>query len=71
MIECASCGAEVNVGKNPEMGKRFTCPSCHHVMEVVWVYPIELDWPVDDDDEDYEEDDEFEEDEFEEDEEEG
>ncbi len=83
---CASCGAKVNVGKNPELGQRFTCPSCDDAMEVVWLDPIELDWPIDDDDyeeyddEDFEDEDEDEDeheddfeddDDFEEDEEEG
>jgi lysine biosynthesis protein LysW len=76
---CASCGAKVNVGKNPELGQRFTCPSCDDVMEVVWLDPIELDWPIDDDedyddydDEDFEDDEDLEDDEdFEDDEEEG
>ncbi len=77
---CASCGSKVNVGKNPELGQRFTCASCDDVMEVVWLDPIELDWPIDDDedydeynDEDFEEEDEdLEDDEdFEDDEEEG
>lgn len=75
---CASCGAKVNVGKNPELGQRFTCPSCDDVMEVVWLDPIELDWPIDDDedydefeDEDYDEEDYEEDEDFEDDEEEG
>lgn len=59
---CASCGAKVSVGKNPELGQRFTCPSCDDTMEVVWLDPIELDWPIDDDDIDDYDDEDFEED---------
>lgn len=53
---CVSCGARVPVGKNPKMGQQHTCPSCNEVMEIVWLDPVELDWPMDDDDYDDDED---------------
>jgi lysine biosynthesis protein LysW len=62
--ECPTCGASINVGKKPKMGQRFTCPSCKEVAEVVWLHPVELDWPIDD--EDFEDDSEFEDEEEEE-----
>jgi hypothetical protein len=33
------------------MGQRFTCRSCNTEVEVVWLDPVELDWPYDEDDE--------------------
>ena len=53
---CASCEAQINVGKKPVVGQHVTCPSCDEVMEVVWLTPVELDWAIDDDD-DYDDDD--------------
>jgi len=37
------------------MGKRVVCPVCHTELEVVWLDPVELDWPYDDDEDDYDE----------------
>jgi hypothetical protein len=31
------------------MGQRLTCRSCNTEVEVVWLDPVELDWPYDDD----------------------
>ena len=57
--ECASCEAQVFVGKNPRIGQQVTCPSCGDVMEIVWLDPVELDWLIDDDDDEDEEDEEY------------
>ena len=56
--ECISCGAEIGFRTQPKMGMLITCPECDSELEVVWLDPVELDWPFDDDDE-YEEDDEY------------
>ena len=53
--ECPACEARVNVGGKPHMGQRVKCPSCATELEVVWLDPVELDWPYDDDDEDFDE----------------
>ena len=55
--ECISCGAEISFRAQPKMGMLITCPECDAELEVVWLDPVELDWPFDD--EDYEEDDEY------------
>jgi len=39
------------------MGSQVTCPECDAELEVVWLDPIELDWPFDD--EDYDDDDDY------------
>jgi alpha-aminoadipate carrier protein LysW len=61
--DCPSCGNSVNVGAKPRMGQLVTCRSCKTELEVVWLEPVELDWPYvdelyDDGDEDYDYDDE-------------
>lgn len=55
--ECISCGAEIKFSTPPKMGLGVTCPECAAELEVVWLDPVELDWPFDDEDFDDEEDD--------------
>jgi lysine biosynthesis protein LysW len=58
--ECPSCGEKVKVADNAKIGNMVTCNGCGDILEVVWLDPVELDWPVDDDDDDddYDDDDE-------------
>lgn len=44
---CPSCGAAVSVKGTPKIGTKVTCKSCDTELEVVWLDPLELDWPVD------------------------
>jgi lysine biosynthesis protein LysW len=61
--ECPSCGESVNVGARPKMGQRVVCQACDTDLEVVWLDPVELDWPFDvEDDEEYFYDDDYDED---------
>jgi lysine biosynthesis protein LysW len=55
--ECPTCGAQVFVGGSPRLGQRFTCAGCKTVLEIVWLDPVELDWPYDDDDDEDDRDD--------------
>ena len=50
MADCPSCGAKVTIGLNPKMGQLLICSKCKTEIEVVWLDPVELDWPYDDDD---------------------
>ena len=45
--KCPMCGADVKVGDKPKMGQLVTCNNCAAELEVVWLEPIELDWPMD------------------------
>lgn len=49
MTECPYCYELISVDKLPHMGQKILCPSCQGTTEVVWLYPIELDLPIDDD----------------------
>lgn len=53
---CLSCGNEIRFDKNPKMGMLVACSECGAEHEVVWLDPLEVDWPYSDwdDDEDYE-----------------
>ena len=54
--ECPQCGNEVNVGLHPRIGKRVECKECGAELEVVWLDPLEIDWPIDEDEYEEEED---------------
>jgi lysine biosynthesis protein LysW len=62
VAECPSCGEEVRV-LSPKIGQHVNCPKCKMLWEVIWLEPVELDWPyLEDDDEeyaDYDQDDDF------------
>ena len=45
---CISCQAIVNAENNPFLGKAITCSKCDARLEVIWLEPLELDWPADD-----------------------
>jgi len=61
--ECPQCGNEVSIGTQPKLGKMVTCKECGAELEVVWLDPLELDWPIDVDEFDDEDLEGFEEDE--------
>ena len=64
VAECPSCGENVKVADNAKLGHMVTCNACGDLLEVVWLQPVELDWPVSDyDEDDYDDDDDDEEDE--------
>lgn len=56
LADCPNCGFVIRFKTIPEMGDLVTCPKCNTELEVVWLDPIELDWPFEDDDEDFEDD---------------
>jgi len=57
LVECISCGAEIKFPTQPKMGALVTCPDCEAELEVVWLDPLELDWPYEEGD--YSDDDEY------------
>ena len=57
--ECISCGSEIKFSHQPKMGSMVTCSECDAELEVVWLDPIELDWPFDDEEYDDEDDDDY------------
>lgn len=44
---CPSCSATVSVKGTPKIGVHVTCKSCDTELEIVWLDPLELDWPMD------------------------
>jgi lysine biosynthesis protein LysW len=53
---CPSCAAPVTVKGVPKIGLTVTCGSCDTELEVVWLDPLELDWPMDEADADLDDD---------------
>ena len=47
--QCPSCMSRIHLGRSPRLGQRVTCSGCKEKLEVVWLNPIELDWPMDND----------------------
>ncbi len=49
--ECPSCDYKITIGGRPRIGQRVTCPACRAELQVIWLDPLELDFPFDDEDE--------------------
>lgn len=61
-VNCLDCGSEIVFRQNPKTGMLVTCSKCGAELQVVWLDPLEIDWPFidnDDDDDDEDEDDEL------------
>ncbi len=55
VTNCIGCDAEIRLRQSPKIGALVTCAECGAELEVVWLDPLELDWPfIDDYDEDEE-----------------
>jgi hypothetical protein len=55
--KCPSCGKLIELGPKPRMGQKVRCFDCDERLEVVWLDPLEVDWPeeeyeLDEDEED-------------------
>lgn len=57
---CISCGAEIFVRQPVKIGSQLKCNNCDAELEIVWLDPLEVDWPFLEDD-DYDDDEEEEE----------
>jgi len=55
-VNCLSCDDEIQITRPHKIGMLVTCAECGAEFEIVWLDPLELDWPfIDDDWEDEEE----------------
>jgi alpha-aminoadipate carrier protein LysW len=55
-VNCLSCDEDIRISRPPKIGMLVTCAECGAELEIVWLDPLELDWPFIDDDWDEEED---------------
>lgn len=44
MAVCPECGSEIDMGSHPCEGERIGCAECGAGLEVISVWPLELDW---------------------------
>ncbi len=54
---CPFCKEAVELGKSAKEGDIVVCKACDAELEIVSLKPVELDWPLDDYDEDEDDDD--------------
>jgi lysine biosynthesis protein LysW len=47
---CPECDTEIQMSKNIREGSSITCKSCGAYLQVISLYPFELDWEDIDDD---------------------
>jgi alpha-aminoadipate carrier protein LysW len=56
VANCIGCNTEIRFRQPPKIGMLVACDECGAELEVVWLDPLELDWPfIDDWDEDEDE----------------
>ncbi len=54
--DCPSCGTKIQLILKPKLGQKLTCKQCNADLEVVWLDPLELDFPFESDEDDEAED---------------
>lgn len=59
--KCPLCKENVHLGSQMKVGDQVMCPGCDAQLEIVSLYPAELDWPYDGYDYYYQDDDLFDE----------
>lgn len=45
---CLECDSPIPFSEPPHLGQLVTCPQCQSTLEVVRKFPLELDWPLSD-----------------------
>ncbi len=53
-VYCIDCEEPINVGVNPTVGQRLLCPHCAAELEVTSVSPLQLDWALDESEQEWE-----------------
>lgn len=43
-VLCPECQQKINLGPNPEIGQPVICQSCNTMLEVVWLFPVFIDY---------------------------
>jgi lysine biosynthesis protein LysW len=46
-VTCRSCGREIALRREPQLGSRLVCPGCGTKQEVIGLAPLEVDWAFD------------------------
>jgi len=56
-VACPSCNARVDFSSRPSLGEIVVCGNCDENLMVISLKPLEVDWPVLDEDGDWSDDD--------------
>ena len=43
--ECPNCCAHIKIKKAPSIGLPVKCGYCNVQLEIIWLYPVTLDYP--------------------------
>ncbi|MFH1633203.1 MAG: lysine biosynthesis protein LysW [Chloroflexota bacterium] len=43
-VSCPECRQQIDLDSNPEIGQQVTCQSCNVDLEVIWLFPVCLDY---------------------------
>lgn len=46
-VYCLGCDQSIDLGTEIAIGRQITCPDCETQLEIINLYPIELDWIYD------------------------
>ena len=46
-ISCPECQSQIQINSDTEIGQRVICQSCNVILEVTWLFPIEVDFTED------------------------
>jgi hypothetical protein len=65
-VVCLNCNSIIAIKGEPHLGQQLECDNCSAELEVIHLFPIELDWVLekDDDDDDYDDYDDYDDDEL-------
>lgn len=50
VVPCPDCEEEISFSSRMRIGQRVSCPHCSADLEVVELFPLELDWAYEDTD---------------------
>ncbi len=44
VVLCLECQHAIEIDLYPEIGQRVVCPACQVELEVIWLFPVVLDY---------------------------
>lgn len=53
MVPCPDCDNEIYLGASFREGEKITCPICWAYLVITDLYPLELDWDIEEYDDDW------------------
>ena len=44
-VQCPNCNSHIEIEDVPALGLPIECYHCHVELEIIWLYPVTLDFP--------------------------